>query len=120
MTVFETIKKWIKKQRYRLGRWLLFGDSRFVDFSNSVKTGSLDKWESNTMANWKTARGAIIDKHGETVPEKEIIGEIDPCPVCKKGVLKYIISNENGHIWGMCFPKDGSDGSDGNCVKWIE
>lgn len=117
MIIFEKIKKWIKTQRYRLGRWLLFGDSRVWSSDSNCKTGPFDEYEYDTLKNWKTARGAITDKHGTDIPKEKIIGEIDPCPVCNQGVLKYMISNENGHIWGMCLPKDGSKR---NCVKWIE
>ncbi len=54
------------------------------------------------------ARQAIVAKHA--APDGTVVGEIDPCPVCKIGRLDYFIM-PNGHVHGNCTA---------GCVAWME
>jgi hypothetical protein len=57
----------------------------------------------------KIVREAIREKHPRGT---EFIQDIIPCPICKDGIVSFIISDHyNGHIHAKC-----SKG----CVDWME
>lgn len=43
---------------------------------------------------------------------KGVHGKIDPCPVCKTGVIHFSRAGYNGHVHASC--------SNSECVRWIE
>jgi hypothetical protein len=68
-----------------------------------------DRTEADGKTNIATARAAIVAK---SQGKFNVWGEIDPCPVCATGTLKYSVSMWKGHIQGKCTTP--------NCVNFNE
>ena len=65
---------------------------------------------TSCLQNALDVRLAIREKH--PIGNKFVSGSIS-CPICKDGIVNYIISDHyNGHIHGHC-TKEG-------CVSWME
>lgn len=58
-----------------------------------------------------SVRKIITDKHGESIPENDVRGNMK-CPLCNDGNRTYGISSWNGHIHSVCSTED--------CIQWCE
>lgn len=65
--------------------------------------------ESDKINIARAAIIAFVETHEMTLPAA---GQIDPCPVCGEGHLRFDVF-ENRAIWGACEGKTP-------CVRWME